>query len=95
MANLITERDFAHTDRQLKEKPNIATIAVIGTVMFLNNKTAQCLNTLESSTKAEYMEKARKITPSQLIKEYKRKKITGRTGQKRKMKKKQDMKEKQ
>ena len=92
--NLITERDFAHLDRQLKEKPNISTIAVTGTVMFLNNKTAQWLNTLDSSTKAEYMEKARKNAP-QLIKEYKKKKAIVRKNLAEKMKSKQDLKEKQ
>jgi len=91
--NLITERDFAHLDRQLKEKPNISTIAVTGTVMFLNNKTFSWLNSLEKDTRANYMETARRKAP-ELIKSYRQKKKNVVLALSDKMTKKQDHKEK-
>ena len=36
--NIISERDFAHLDRQLKQSPSISTVAVSGIVCFINNK---------------------------------------------------------
>ena len=91
--NLITERDFAHLDRQLKEKPNISTLAVTGTVMFGNNKTGEWLKSLSKEDRDRHMEKARTQAPK-LKKKYgeKKKQVSKKICEK--MKKKQDDKEK-
>ena len=91
--NLIAERDFAHLDRNLKAMPNISTIAVTGTVMFLNNQTCKWLKSLPVEKRDEYMTTARKQAKTLIKKDReKRKAIEKKLCEK--MKKKQDDKEK-
>ena len=61
--NIISERDFAHLDRKLVEKPNISTVAVTGHVMFAQNKTFSWLNQLSDDKRHQYFERARKEAP--------------------------------
>jgi hypothetical protein len=90
--NIISERDFSHLDRVLKEKPNISTIAATGTIMFLNNKTSNWLKSLPEDQKAQYFETARKKAP-ELIKKYREKKEQVLIRMSDKMKKKQENKD--
>jgi E1A/CREB-binding protein len=91
--NLITERDFAHLDQQLKSKPNISTLAVTGSVMFLNNKTCAWMQSLPPEEKAHYMQTARKKAPL-LKKKYHQRRIAIRRKLNEKMEKKEQEKEK-
>ena len=49
--NIISERDFAHLDHQLKQSPSISTVAVSGIVCFINNKTPEYLETITQEEK--------------------------------------------
>ena len=57
--NIIRERDFAQLDRKLQEKPNISTIGLTGTVMYLNNQTGRWLEKLSEADRNEYISRAR------------------------------------
>ena len=45
--NIISERNFAQLDRQLKQKHNVSTAVVSGLICFANNKTANYLENLQ------------------------------------------------
>ena len=61
--NIITERDFAQLGRKLQEKPNISTIGLTGTVMYLNNQTGRWLEKLSEADRNEYISRARAEAP--------------------------------
>ena len=61
--NVISERDFAQLDRLLREKPNIATVALEGIILFSNNQTRNWLEKKSAKEKAKIIEAARKLAP--------------------------------
>lgn len=61
--NVISERDFAHLDRLLREKPNATTLSLEAMVLFSNNKTARWLNSKSQAEVKELLQKARSAAP--------------------------------
>ncbi len=57
--NMLTERDFAHLDRKLRESPNMSTVALSGKICFTNNKSSQWLKNLDDATREQYIKTAR------------------------------------
>ena len=55
--NIICERDFAQLDRQLKERPQAASIALSGMVCFINNKTPEYMESLSDEEKHKVIER--------------------------------------
>ncbi|XP_065187394.1 uncharacterized protein LOC135818005 [Sycon ciliatum] len=62
--NAISERDFAQLDRLKREKPNAATVALEGMIMFANNETTDWLRSLPPSEHARLVEVARSTAPA-------------------------------
>ena len=56
--------DFAQLDRLLREKPNVATVALEGIVLFSNNATRDCLNGKSEEDRGRIFEAARQLAPS-------------------------------
>ena len=61
--NVISERDFAHLDRLLREKLNASTLSLEAMVLFSNNKTAHWLNSKSQDEVKELLQKARSAAP--------------------------------
>ena len=61
--NIISERDFAHLDHQLKQSPSISTVAVSGIVCFINNKTPEYLETITQEEKHNMIKHAIEQAP--------------------------------
>ena len=58
--NKLTEYDFSHLDRKLKEKPQIGTIALSGVVCYLNNKIPEFIDSLPAEEKKKMVSQVRK-----------------------------------
>ena len=54
--NIICERYFAQLDRKLKECPQTGSIALSGMVCFINNKTAEYMESLSDEEKHKMIE---------------------------------------
>ena len=62
--NVVSERDFAQLDRLLREKPNVATVALEGIVLFSNNATRQWLDLKSEEDRHRIFAAARDLAPS-------------------------------
>ena len=58
--NAVSERDFAQLDRLMREKPNAATIALEGMVLFANNCTGAWMNSKTAEERHAIIALARK-----------------------------------
>ena len=61
--NVVCERDFAILDFLVRRKPDARILSMKTMIMWSNNKTSQWLDTLDSQTKARFMEQARAHGP--------------------------------
>lgn len=66
--NKFAERVFAYTDQLLRFKPNISHICQEAYIMFCLNRTAEWLANMNTSTKANIIEEARKSRKSLMLK---------------------------
>ena len=62
--NVVSERDFAQLDRLLHEKPNFATVALEGILLFSNNATQEWLNSKSEEQRAKIFDAARHLAPA-------------------------------
>ena len=59
----MSERDFAHLDRLLREKPNASILSLEAMILFSNNKTAKWLNEKSEAELSKLLQKARACGP--------------------------------
>ena len=56
--NIVSERDFAQLDRQIREKPSISTVSMSGLVTYSNNRTPDYLDELSEEERHNIITKA-------------------------------------
>lgn len=66
--NLIGERDFAILDMLVRQKPSARVISLEALIMWINNKTARWIHSLDETRKTELMTEARTRAPAVLQK---------------------------
>ena len=71
-SNVLSERDFAHMDRKVRQKPNIHTLAASGMIMYVNNRTGAWLCTKDDQSQQRLLQQVVTLAP-ELVKSLKEK----------------------
>ena len=61
--NTVSERDFAHLDCLLREKPNASILSLEAMILFSNNKTAKWLSEKSQAEQSKLLQKATTCGP--------------------------------
>ena len=61
--NTVSERDFGSLDLLLRMKPAASTICFESIILWSNNKTSEWLDSIDSESRNEILDKARKKAP--------------------------------